>query len=203
MCFSGKARRGGKGGGRQRAWEEHRRIMKCKNRDKKKMDRYTVEVKWWGETAVLSLCGKNPASCHFLFVGYLEGNHLNEGSAFPGICSSFFLEIDGPAPGACCSPKHLLIGPTVPNLGRGRGWVSTSWREGGCIKHQHVCRQLWIYIKEINNDDDGMGEILQTWSPRQPHDQLHGRNQFGKKNQMSLTGSLVHIKLIVIEAETK
>ena len=47
--------------------------MKCKNRDKKKMDRYTVEVKCWGETAVLSLWLKNPASCHFLFVGYLEG----------------------------------------------------------------------------------------------------------------------------------
>lgn len=73
MCFSGKARRGREGRGETESTREHRRIMKCKNRDKKKMDRYTVEVKCWGETAVLSLWLKNPASCHFLFVGYLEG----------------------------------------------------------------------------------------------------------------------------------
>lgn len=42
MCFSGKARRGRE---RRRERESsHRRIMKCKNRDKKKMDRYTAEV---------------------------------------------------------------------------------------------------------------------------------------------------------------
>jgi hypothetical protein len=38
--FSGEARRGGNRGGRERRG----RIMKCKNRDKKKMDRYTVGV---------------------------------------------------------------------------------------------------------------------------------------------------------------
>lgn len=45
MCFSGKAR-----GGRKRRREgeratARRKIMKCKSRDKKKMDRYSVEVK--------------------------------------------------------------------------------------------------------------------------------------------------------------
>lgn len=42
MCFSGKARRGE---GREEGGRQSRRVMKCKNRDKKKMDRYTVEMK--------------------------------------------------------------------------------------------------------------------------------------------------------------
>lgn len=66
---------GGKGGGRER---ESRRVMKCKNRDKKKMDRYTVEMKGWGERAVHGLWVKNPASCHLLFTGYLERPQLCE-----------------------------------------------------------------------------------------------------------------------------
>lgn len=38
-------REGEKGEEQEEGEREHRRIMKCKNRDKKKMDRYPVEVK--------------------------------------------------------------------------------------------------------------------------------------------------------------
>ena len=64
----------------------------------------------------------------------------------------------------------------------GAGFLRAGGR-GARIKQQHVRRRLWIYIKEINNDEDGMGEILQTWSHRQPRDQLHVRNQLGKKKK--------------------
>lgn len=183
MCFSGKARRGREGRGETESAREHRRIMKCKNRDKKKMDRYTVEVKWWGETAVLSLWLKNPASCHFLLVGYLEGKSFEWGERFPGICNSFFLEIDGLAPEPAVVQSTCSLAPLAPVWEEvGAGFLRAGGR-GARIKQQHVRRRLWIYIKEINNDEDGMGEILQTWSHRQPRDQLHVRNQLGKKKK--------------------
>lgn len=87
---------------------------------------------------------------------------MNEGSAFqvfaiPSSSRLMVLYL------SLLRPKHLLLGPTVPNLGGGQGWVSTSLREEGeHIKRQHVHRQLQLYIKEINKDEGRMGEILQT-----------------------------------------
>ena len=192
--FFRKARRGRKGRrGGERA-TARRKIMKCKSRDKKKMDRYTVEVKWWGERVVHGLWLKNPASCHFFICGIfgetsaLE-NCLNEGSVFqvfaiPSSSRLMVLYL------SLLRPENLLIGPTAPNLGGGQGWVSTSSREEGeHIKRQHVHRQLQLYVKEINKNEDGMGEILQTWSHRQPCDQLHVSNQFGKKMRLTTAWS--------------
>lgn len=63
---------------------------------------------------MLSLWWKNPASCHFLFVGYLEGKSFERGERFPGICSSFFLEIDGPAPEPAVVQSTCSLAPLSP-----------------------------------------------------------------------------------------
>ena len=54
-----------------------------------------------------------------------------------------------PCTWACCSPKHLLIGPTVPHLGRGRGWVSASWRKRGTHKTA-ACTQATVNLHQRN-----------------------------------------------------
>ena len=125
---------------------ESRRIMKCKNRDKKKMDRYSAK-RGGGEKELCVVFGFKtlPAAIFYLWgiwrdPSYAKLFELEE--HFPWICDSFFLEIDGPAPEPAVFQSTCSLAPTVPNLGGGWGWVSTCWggREG------HI-KQPYVYIR--------------------------------------------------------
>lgn len=149
----------------------------------------------------------DPASCHFWFVGSLARPQLWTIVWMRGALSRYlWFHPPGDLTSctwALCIPKHLLTGPTVPSLGGNWGWVSTSSRKGGPIQQQHVHRQLWIYIKKKKSTTRRMARV-QFYRLEVTHTTpwpIAFKKSVWEKNEFD--GSLVHIKLIVIEAETK
>lgn len=53
------------------------------------------------------------------------------GERFPGICDSFFLEIDGPAPELAVFQSTCSLAPLSPVWERRSGWVSMCSKRGG------------------------------------------------------------------------
>lgn len=82
-------------------WGKREQIMRCKTRDKKEMDRDTVELYRQGGSSATAFGLKSLPAARFYSWGiWRDLNYLNclsQGSAFWHL-SSFLLEIDGPAP---------------------------------------------------------------------------------------------------------
>lgn len=69
------------------------------------------------------------------------------GEHFPGICNSFFLEIDGPAPEPAVFQSTCSVAPLSPIWERRSGWVSMCSSGGRTHKTARAHRRLRVYIQ--------------------------------------------------------